>query len=194
MTWVFSRPAGIELTKTEVTVSQYEACLTDGPCKANSVRSGGYCNRGLSGRDDHPINCVNWSGASSFCGWAGGRLPTADEWFAEASDGGRRMYPWGNDKVTCKLAVMSEGGAGCGKDRTWPVCSKELGNSVSGLCDMSGNVWEWTNNEEAGERVVRGGGWYYLDQGNVRASARFRLAPSGQYYVVGFRCARSSPQ
>ncbi|MBW2701239.1 MAG: SUMF1/EgtB/PvdO family nonheme iron enzyme [Deltaproteobacteria bacterium] len=70
---------------------------------------------------------------------AGGRLPTEKEWEAEASNNGSRKYPWGDEKVSCERAVMREEGVdGCGRDLTWPVCSKTLGNSVSGLCDMSG--------------------------------------------------------
>ncbi len=133
-----------------------------GKCSEPKSKSdSNYCNWGYLNRDNHPINCVAWDQAKSFCKWAGGRLPTEAEWYAEASNGGERMYPWGDIKATCDYAVMcGSGGNGCGRGSTWPVCSKEKGNSVSGLCDMSGNLAEWTSSwfdKKYNSRVVRGG-------------------------------------
>jgi formylglycine-generating enzyme required for sulfatase activity len=67
-------------------------------------------------------------------------------------------------------------------------------------------VWEWTadwygdytnaaatnpRGPEAGTaRVGRGGGWFYLDAGDVRATFRRRFDASLRYDYVGFRCAR----
>lgn len=93
------------------------------------------------------MNCVNWLGAKQFCEWVGGRLPTEKEWQEEATDNGSRRYPWGDDDLTCDRCVRDEGGNGCGNDHTWPECSKTHGNSVSGLCDMAGNVEEWTSSQ-----------------------------------------------
>jgi formylglycine-generating enzyme required for sulfatase activity len=101
------------------------------------------------------MNCVDWHDADAFCRWAGGRLMTKSEWHDEASESGRRTYPWGSDEPTCEFAVMNDwmthGGnfrQGCGERGTWPVCSKPKGRSVHGLCDLSGNVWEWTDTKE----------------------------------------------
>lgn len=33
---------------------------------------------------------------------------------------------------------------GCGRKSTWPVWSKAAGHSAQGLCDLAGNVHEWT--------------------------------------------------
>jgi len=190
LTWIMSRAAGIEFTKSEVTVAQYKACVEAGKCSAPNT--GGGCNWNQAGRGTHPVNCVDWNQATAFCAWAGGRLPTEQEWEAEASDGGKRQYPWGDEQVSCERAIWSQGGAGCGKNGTWPVCSKPAGNSVSGLCDMSGNVWEWTSSSEGSARVVRGGSWLNGGPDFLRASYRARSDPSFRFDVYGFRCGRSS--
>ena len=200
--FVHSKPAGIELGRTEVTVAQYEACVAAGACKKDSFRTRSdhkYCNWGHDDRGAHPMNCVTWYGARDFCAAAGGRLPTEQEWEAEASDGGRREYAWGSQAASCALAVMDDGktkataGAetdGCGHDSTAPVCSRSAGASVSKLCDMSGNVWEWTSTEEPGSRVLRGGSWGVVNQDSLRAAGRNRYDPTGRLYDIGFRCAR----
>ncbi len=194
--WVHSQPAGIDFTKTEVTVAQYRSCVEAGKCiRPLTKDDSNYCNWGHPNRDNHPINCVDWYQAKAFCEWAGGRLPTEDEWYAEASNRGNWAYPWGDDDASCKYAVMDDGGDGCGKDRTWPVCWKPRGNSVSGLCDMSGNVWEWTSSlyrPGSSGRVLRGGSWSLDVLGYLRASSRLwhDRASGSSYY--GFRCGRSS--
>ncbi len=191
--WVYSQPAGIEFNKTEITVAQYRECVNTKKCsKPDHKTASKYCNWGYVDRDSHPINCVDWNQATAFCRWAGGRLPTEQEWEAEASNGGQRKYPWGNETATCDYAIMSRDGDGCGKDSTWPVCSKPRGNSVSGLCDMSGNILEWTSSSEGIVRVVRGGAWNEGHSDNLAASFRNErhLASRGTY--IGFRCGRSS--
>jgi len=103
--WVYSAPADIEFTRTEVTVAQYRACVEAGKCTAPKSKSyHKYCNWGYTDRDNHPVNCVDWNQATAFCEWAGGRLPTEDEWYAEASNNGTREYP---NSVFCPRAIAS---------------------------------------------------------------------------------------
>ena len=196
--WVHSRPAGIDLTKSEITVAQYRACVKAGRCtEPNSKSDNKYCNWGYSDRDNHPLNCVDWNQAKAFCEWAGGRLPTEDEWYAEASNGGKRKYAWGDEEASCDYAIWGGGSKtdGCGRGSTWPVCSKPRGNSISGLCDMSGNLWEWTSSwygDEHKYRVLRGGSWYFDYPDYLVPSYRFRNVPTNWYFNNGFRCGRSS--
>jgi formylglycine-generating enzyme required for sulfatase activity len=146
-----------------------------------------------------------------FCRWAGGRLPSEAEWeYAARSGGLARVYPWGDETATCTYAVMSEGGHGCGTDRTWTVCSKEAGNTAQGLCDMAGNVWEWVQDwyhntytdapidGSAWEipsgtiRVVRGGS-FVNTAGTLRAANRNYYDPGYRHVGFGARCGRDAP-
>jgi iron(II)-dependent oxidoreductase len=189
--WVFSRPAGIELMKTEVTVALYRACVKAGKCSPPSRHE--QCNWDMAGGEQHPINCVDWNQAMAFCEFVGGRLPSEEEWYAEASDGGKRQYPWGDQDVSCELAIFnwSQPGKGCGKNSTWPVCSKPAGNSLSGLCDMCGNVREWTSSSNGSYGAMRGGSWSGTFRGDLRAAYRCEAIPEGRNSDFGFRCARS---
>lgn len=197
--WVYSKPAGLYFAKTETTVAQYQACVAAGGCGVeahHSMTDNKSCNWGHSDRSTHSMNCVTWHGAHRFCEWAGGRLPTEDEWHAEASNGGSRVYPWGDWKPSCSVAVMDDGTDGCGMDRTWLACSKAAGNSVSGLCDMSGSVWEWTSSwfdRTEKRRVMRGGSWLDDDSDDLRASTRYEYHPDGWDIDFGFRCVRTAP-
>jgi formylglycine-generating enzyme required for sulfatase activity len=207
-----------EMARTEVTVAQYRACVQAGECTAPAT--GGWCNWGVSGRDDHPVNCVDWNQAQGFVRWLGGgaRLPTEAEWEYAARSGGKAWtYPWGNEQATCEYAVMGHQRActesdpcGCGRNSTWPVCSKSKGNTTQGLCDMAGNVREWVqdwyhdsysgapSDGRAWEsptgsfRVTRGGSWGF-DARFVRAAYRGNVDPGYRDSLLGLRPARSIP-
>ena len=197
-----------EMTETEVTVVQYAECVTAGVCSAPNTCTN--CNWNDSGYEDHPVNGVDWNQAKDFCTWVGGWLPTEAEWEYAARSGGQDItYPWGDETATCEYAVMDDGGSGCGTGKTMEVCSKTLGNTNQGLCDMAGNVWEWVEDDwhdnyndapidgsawvddpRGASRVGRGGG-FGTAADYLRAANRSGFYdPSGGSYYVGFRCAR----
>ncbi len=146
---------------TEVTVTQYKACMAAGACTAPSA-NWSFCNSGVSGKEQDPVNCVDWTQSRQYCQWrgAGFDLPTEAQWEmaargdcakngSTASDpnckSAMRTYPWGETAATCTYAVTHiNGGIGCNAGGTWPVGSKPAGDSPYGLHDMAGNVSEWT--------------------------------------------------
>ena len=157
---------GFKIARSLVTFGQYKQCVKSGACSPLGC---------VSPADSYPVYCANWDQATSFSKWVGGRLPTEAEWEYAASEPGHNIFPWGNSEPTCDYAVM--GGESCGVKSPSPICTKESGNTKSGICDMAGNVWEWTQDwyhesyngaprdgsaweyPVGARRVIRGGSW-----------------------------------
>jgi formylglycine-generating enzyme required for sulfatase activity len=187
-----------EIDVTEVMVMAFKECVEAGRCE--TPETGGACNWGQSGRDIHPINCVDWKQAKAFCEWRGMRLPTEWEWEKAARGTDGRKYPWGNASFTsgpprgniagrdADVAYVSKGDDGYAQ--TSPVGSFPAGKSVYGALDMAGNVWEWTASKFSLDGpVLRGGSWDD-DARSARASSRHWGVPGRGSGDVGFRCAR----
>jgi hypothetical protein len=133
------------ISKTEVTVGQYRKCYDAGICVILELQEGCNWDYFDLSKDNHPMNCLTWLEARTFAKWVGGDLPSDVQWeYAARSQGLVIQYPWGNEAPTCEYAVMHVEGFGCGQGGTWGVCSKPRGNTLQGLCDMGGNVSEWT--------------------------------------------------
>jgi formylglycine-generating enzyme required for sulfatase activity len=186
-----------DLTRGEVTVAQYRRCVAAGACTAPGTEEG--CNWGVAGRDEHPINCVDWGQAEAFARWAGGRLPTEAEWEYAARGGQRYLYAGSDDVGSVAWQAGNSGGS------THAVCGKQPNGY--GLCDLSGNVWEWVADwyhpSYAGapsdgsawtqggnqHRVVRGGSWRYSGRA-LRLAIRHGCSPGDRSAGLGFRLAR----
>jgi formylglycine-generating enzyme required for sulfatase activity len=198
----------------EVTVADFAACVSSGSCVPPDSDSG--CNWGVAGHDAHPVNCLDWYQASSYCGWAGKRLPTEAEWERAAGGTDGRTYPWGEATPSCTYAVMhDDSGWGCGADGTWPVGSIPAGVSPVGALDIAGNVQEWvsdwydvdyyasspyanpTGPLTGTRKVMRGGSWANPADSPIpffQTTDRDSEEPAiSKYSSNGFRCAKDSP-
>jgi formylglycine-generating enzyme required for sulfatase activity len=132
---------------------------------------------------DHPATDVTYDEAAAFCAWAGGRLPTGDEWEAAARGADGRAWPWG-ETFDPECCACVESGWGW----TAPVTAHPAGASPCGAEQLAGNVWEWVEDrtEDGAWRAVRGGS--YLDHAwGVRAARVLAADPARATPTTGFR-------
>jgi hypothetical protein len=177
------------LDQTEVTVAAYAACVANGACTP-AVASHGQCNAAHHDRGDYPINCVTWPQADAFCAARGQRLPSESEWEFAARGGEQYLkYPWGAE---------TPDGHACWKHAGGSCPTKAYPAGAFGLFDLSGNVWEWTDDwyaaypwppETGFAKVYRGGSWSRRFEKWMHTRLRNRAKPSDQGAHLGFRCA-----
>jgi formylglycine-generating enzyme required for sulfatase activity len=117
------------------------------------------------------------------------RLPTEEEREKAARGVDGRRFAWGDleDASLGKCRGSREVPA-----QPEPVGSFPTAESVYGMGDASGGVWDWTSSwedERRSSRVLRGGSWYY-PPADLRCAYRNSDLPRVRYAGVGFRCAR----
>jgi eukaryotic-like serine/threonine-protein kinase len=177
-----------EIDRTEVTVDQWERCVSAAACSAEvaTVNVKGaqawstLCNwpRRID-RGDHPINCVSGDQAQVMCRWAKKRLPSEAEWYYAAYvAGGERTYPWGLGAAepgtvnlcgtecasmlrSSRLVMNKKPLKGTYVDpfsETGPVSALARDSTPAGVIGMGGNVAEWTATSSDGKRLRCRGG------------------------------------
>lgn len=199
--------------KFEVTIEQWDACVSDGGCRFQADDEGW-------GRGRRPVNKVSWDDATEYATWLSRktgkpyRLLNEAEWEYVARAGAETNYAWGQ--------TVGHGNANCrgckggfwGTSHTLPVGT--FAANRFGLHDVHGNVWElvddcWHHNTQppaanlprsrSGDcryRVIRGGSWYSKPE-QLSFSTRLKTFvarkkeakyDAGWNDDVGFRVAR----
>ncbi len=132
-----------------------------------------------------PVVNVTWHDARGYCDWAEVLLPNEVQWEAAARGTEGRFYPWGNERPDEFRANF-----GMNVGAPTPVGLFPDGETPSGVAELVGNVWEWTNSEFEPEIMSARGAAFDFDAGNLRAANRIRSGPNNRYVNLGFRCVR----
>ena len=203
-----------EISKSEVTVAQYHACVMAGVCEpcikagtCQSCASRNTCdypytdahNDYWARRWDHPMLIHGRrvrARIETFARWVGARLPSTEEWAFAATDRGISLSLDGSLQP-CDIGDMFIPNSNiqwfvmrsCNGSGTSPRCSFPLGNTLLGVCDLFGNHTEFTSdNELIGHSVVNHG----------NASLRSRVIRSAisttNPFGSGIRLVRDVPE
>ena len=175
--------APFRMGKYPVTVGQYGAFVEDGNDPSREPEN-------WEGQQEHqnwPVVNVTWHQAAAFCEWAGGRLPTEEEWERAARGPKCAKYPWGKADIDPSRANYGESRIG----HPTPVGLYPCGASAEGVHDMIGNVLEWTSSEwsPSGGAYVWRGGSFDNSRRVARSSCRDGNQPDGLVRNLGFRVA-----
>ena len=153
--------------------------------------------------DDDPVFNVTYWDAWAYAKWAGGRLPTQEEWEKAARGTDGRLYPWGNSFDDPKRANTGKDYDDINRGKIdgylqWaPVHAHPGDASPFGARNMAGNVCEWTDsrapmkiNPKEQVPVICGGSWADTE---VRVTLRQTsvLASQGRP-DLGFRIVRDT--
>lgn len=145
---------------------------------------------------DQPVTGVSYDDARAYARWAGKELPSEAQWECAARGKENRKYPWGGREPDSTLANF---GGYLGMPSI--AVMHEEGATPEGVCDLAGNVHEWTRDpyvpyalqEKAvaqggtAQLAVRGGAWDSPADA-LRCSARQGMFAETKAPNLGFRC------
>lgn len=181
------------MDRVEVTGKRWLRCVAAGKCA--SIAS-------ASRHPALPVTGVSFVQARAYCRFAGGDLPTEEQW--EKAARGMAVpvwiWPWGTTgSARCSCLASTKRPDGGKAQPAEPGCFL-CDMSPYGVLDMGGNVAEWvvgarvgSGDRKAGSSIqpVVKGGSFKTGLGRARVAAR-RVASSGRARAdIGFRCVFS---
>jgi formylglycine-generating enzyme required for sulfatase activity len=203
-----------EIAVHAVTQGQWEAIMGPGGNPSWFSRKGNGRNSVLDISDEElklfPVEMVSWDDVQAFLKKLNERergrgyryrLPTEAEWEYACRGGATSLeecsYHFYLDKPTNDLSseqanfigAIPHGKAPMGPSLQRPSRVGAYPPNKLGLCDMHGNVWQWTDTAKGSDRVVRGGGWGQNGT-ECRAAHRLWYPPTSRSSSIGFRLAR----
>ncbi len=156
-----------------------------------------------AGDERKPVVGVSWYEASAYARWVGKRLPTDAEWTkagawpVESAPGriAQRRYPWGESFDIRRANLWGSHGKS-------PVDVDEYsdGESVGGIHQLVGNVWEWSASPLSASaeptlhvpetfKSVRGGAFDTYFENHATCHYQSGEHPLARRHNIGFRLA-----
>lgn len=197
--------------KYPVTNAQYAIFTRQHP-ERRPLQSGWFFTTPPADRLDHPVAGITWHDAAAYCLWLAAqsgrtyRLPTEAEWERAARGDDARTYPWGEDAPSSDRCNHNT-------RQTTPVTATPAGRSPFGVCDLVGNVREWTTtrwgddvrqphflypyqrdereaaSDRANELRICRGGAFNDSPALLTCSARTAVHADARLSTIGFRVA-----
>jgi formylglycine-generating enzyme required for sulfatase activity len=197
-------PRSFALGKTEITQGQWKELMGTNPSEFKECG------------DNCPVEKVSWDDALQYIAKLNAktgkqyRLPSEAEWEYACRAGAHNDY-CGGDNINniawySAKANANDAGSGNVTEFTHAVGKKQA--NAFGLFDMSGNVWEWTQDSAAhtdyngapadgsvwqGDsdyKILRGGSWFHSAK-SARAETRGNFKADSRNGCFGFRIAIS---
>ena len=187
------------ISKYEISRAQYRQFLRD-----PLVRLGFYANkneprihsyvpvnwRQQLAEPQLPVVGVDWWSSYAYAKWAGGRLPTEEEWLVIFGGKKKNPYVWGREYVP-GLAHARDLKAGFFP--TVPVAVKmtDKDSTSEGIIGLGGNVSEWTSTvafyNEGINMIVKGGNYKFPGDIGTHYSYDAKVPPNHRSDVIGIR-------
>jgi hypothetical protein len=155
-------------------------------------------------QNNRPRESLSWFEAMAFSRWLSAQLgytvtlPTEQQWEKAARGTDGRIFPWGDEHRSGYANCYDDGSFNL--QQTTAVGLYPQGDSLFGVADMAGNVWEWCFDDyevavDSGtntRRVLRGGSWDSTPD-YLRSATRIWSTADGRDYNIGFRLAQDLP-
>ncbi len=181
-------PRDIELaayTIDDIEVSSYEwwsFLRAEGGAAPQGWRGGRYS----YGAERVPVGGMSGDDARRFAAWAGGRLPTSDEWEAAAHGGTPSAYPWGQQ---FEARLRGPDSSAWRSDGLPPESASEAADRAPcGAFDFCSSLSEWVVLPD-GALGVRGGNYKAGTKEQLRLTRAADRRVTRPRDVVGLRLA-----
>ncbi len=173
-----------------------------------------------AGQENYPVVYLSYEDAQAYAAWCGKRLPTEVEWQYAAQTPAGNEWPWIQKKpvkrvlqeITGTLTVSNIEGidpkhCNLGDGKPYPVGKYPKGANPFGLEDLTGCVWQLTNDLYANGSyryiILKGGSyfkpsssWWYVQGGPRELHYRQYLLRISEGFernaTVGFRCVKDA--